>query len=206
MTLNLAMGLRSTARRYPDRTAIVLGEAKLSYAELHNYVRKFAGALRELGIEPGQHIALMLPNVPHFTIAYYGGHYAAAPIVPLNVLLTPDEIAYHLDDSDAVALVAWEGFFEQAQAGFNRADGCKHLIVAKASPTDLEAPPGAHNMNAMLAQAKPVNDLPPTHAMIQFTAKNAHTKLRRLRGTSLYSGKLVTLPRCPGISLLGARS
>jgi long-chain acyl-CoA synthetase len=38
--------------------------------------RRFAGALNGLGLKPGQHIALLLPNVPHFTIAYFGGHYA----------------------------------------------------------------------------------------------------------------------------------
>ena len=162
MSLNLASLLRQSASRNPTKTAIVIGETSLSYAQVHGMAQAFAGALHGLGLSAGDHVALMLPNVPHFTIAYYGGHYAATPIVPLNVLLTADEIAYHLDDSDAKVLVAWEGFFDQAQAGFNRVDGCKHLIVAKADPTDVSAPTGAKNMTALLGGASPVSDLPAT--------------------------------------------
>ncbi len=110
MSLNLATLLRTTAQRVPSADCIKIGETTLSYAQVHGMTQRFAEALAGLGIAPGQHIALMLPNVPQFTIAYYGGHYHANPIVPLNVLLTHSEIAYHLDDSDAAALIVWEGF------------------------------------------------------------------------------------------------
>ncbi|MBJ70469.1 MAG: long-chain-fatty-acid--CoA ligase [Sandaracinus sp.] len=162
MTLNVATILRESAKKTPESPAVVLGDTTLSYGQLHEYVQRFAGGLQKLGVKPGSHVALMLPNVPHFTIAYFGAHYAAAPVVPLNVLLTPDEIAYHLDDSDAVALVIWEGFYEQAKAGFDRADSAKHLIVAKADPSDLGAPDGAKNMTALIGTSDPVTDLPPT--------------------------------------------
>ena len=165
MTLNLATILRESARRYPDRDAIILpsaGDMTLTYAQVHAYAQKFAGGLAKLGLKRGQHVALMLPNVPHFTMAYFGVHYAGGAVVPLNVLLQPDEIAYHLDDSDAVALVVWEGFYEQARAGFDRVDTCKHLIVAKAAPTDTSAPEGAHSMTALIGGSDPVTDLPDT--------------------------------------------
>ena len=162
MTLNLASILRESAHKLPSKTAIILGDVEISYGELHGLAQRFAGALQALGIQPGQHVALMLPNVPHFTIAYYGSHYAAAPVVPLNVLLTGDEVAYHLDDSDAVALIAWEGFLQAAQAGFERAEDCKHLIVAKADKADTTAPDGAHNFSALIHAVEPVTDLPPT--------------------------------------------
>ena len=100
--------------------------------------------------------------MPHFTIAYFGAHYAAAPVVPLNVLLTADEIAYHLEDSDSVALVVWEGFYEQARKAFDRVATCKHLIVAKADRADVTAPEGAVSMTALIGGAEPITDLPPT--------------------------------------------
>ena len=162
MSLNLASLLRQSAQAHPDRTAIALGRSRLTYGQLHGAVQRFAGALASLDIHPGQHVALMLPNVPHFTIAYFGGHYAAAPIVPLNVLLSPDEVAYHLDDSDAVALVVWEGFYDQGRAGFDRVDTCRHLIVARADPTDISAPEGALSMTALIAAAEPTVELPVT--------------------------------------------
>ncbi|MCO4763672.1 MAG: long-chain fatty acid--CoA ligase [Myxococcales bacterium] len=162
MSLNLASILRCSAAKYPTNPAMTIGDKTLNYATLDAYARAFAGGLQGLGIKPGQHVALMLPNVPHFTMAYYGSHYAAAPVVPLNVLLTADEVHYHLDDSDAVVLVAWEGFYEAAHAAFLRSEGCKHLIVVKADPSDLTADAGVTNFTALLGSATPVTELPAT--------------------------------------------
>jgi long-chain acyl-CoA synthetase len=164
MSLNLATLLRTTAHKTPSADCIKIGDVTLSYAEVHDMAQRFATALADLDIAPGQHIALMLPNVPQFTVAYFGGHYHANPIVPLNVLLTHSEIAYHLEDSDAVALIVWEGLYEQARAGFDAVESCRHLIVAKASPTDLEAPAGAFNMAALLGSAVPMDEPLPTTA------------------------------------------
>ncbi|MET0341121.1 MAG: long-chain fatty acid--CoA ligase [Polyangiales bacterium] len=157
--LNLATILRTSAAKRPDHTALILGEAKISYGQLHGLVQRFAGALEKLGIKQGQHVALMLPNVPQFVIAYYGAHYAGAPVVPLNVLLTGEEVAYHLENSDAVAVIAWEGFYPHAKAGFDRVPGCKHFIVVKANPTDVSAAEGEHNMAALIHAAEPLRDM-----------------------------------------------
>src|SRR5690606_1722304 len=162
MSLNLASLLRSSARTHPERTAVIIGDTRLTYAELDGLARRFAWSLHGLGLERGQHVALMLPNVPQFIIAYFGAHYAGCPVVPLNVLSSGPEVAYHLRDSDAVALVAWEGFLEPAKAGFSRVDHCKHLVVAKLDSSDLDQAPGTHTMARMLATATPVEDLPDT--------------------------------------------
>jgi len=164
MTLNLATFLRDSANEHPQRQALIVGDVSLSYATVHAYVQKFAGALEQLGIERGQHVALMLPNVPQFTIAYYAAHYIGAPVVPLNVLLTGDEVAYHLADSDAVALIVWEGFLPAAQAGFERVEGCKHLIVARSNPADVTALEGSLNMTALLAAGTPKSEPVATQA------------------------------------------
>jgi len=164
MSLNLATLLRESAKKHPAKPAIYINDVVLPYQMVDGLAQKFAGALRGLGVKPGQHVALLLPNVPQFTIAYYGCHYAACPVVPLNVLLTGEEVAYHLTDSDAVALVVWEGFYDQARAGFDRVDGCKHLIVVKADRADLSAPAGAVNFAAITMPATPVTDVPATNA------------------------------------------
>ncbi len=160
--LNVATLLRESAKANPAKPAIVLNDITLSYGELHAFAQRFGGSLKSLGVAPGKHVALLLPNVPHFTIAYFGTHYAGGAVVPLNVLLTADEIAYHLEDSDAVALVVWEGFLEQAKVAFSRVSSCKHLIVAKADRTDVSAPAGAHNMTALIGMGTPLADLPDT--------------------------------------------
>jgi long-chain acyl-CoA synthetase len=172
--LNLATILRSSTSRTPDKTAAVLGDTQLSYAQLHAQSQRFAGALAKLGVRPGQHVALMLPNLPEFTVAYFGAHYAGTPVVPLNVLLTPDEIAFHLDDSDAVALVVWQDFHAAAKAGVARAQRCKHLLVVRGAPREGASDSGELDFAALLATAEPVRDLPATcaddTAVILYTA------------------------------------
>ena len=174
MTLNLATIVRTSARKHPGRPAIHVGDVTIDHATLHARAQRFAGALGKLGVARGEHVALMLPNVPHFPIAYFGAHYAANPVVPLNVLLMADEIAYHLEDSAAAALVVWEGFYEQARAGFDRVAACRHLIVVKADPKDTSAPEGTVSFAAALAGAEPVLELsdtmPDDTAVILYTS------------------------------------
>ncbi len=174
MSLNLATLLAEAAKQYPTKPAIIINDTTLPYAMVDGFARKFAGALRQLGVHAGSHVALMLPNVPQFTIAYFGSFYAACPVVPLNVLLTGDEVAYHLADSEAQVLVVWEGFYEAGAAGFARAETCKHLIVVKADRADLTAPDGAKNFAALAMAAQPVADVPATNpddtAVILYTS------------------------------------
>jgi long-chain acyl-CoA synthetase len=162
MTLNLATIVRESAAKYPDKTALALGDVSIPYSALHARVRKLAGALAGLGIRRGDPIALMLPNVPHFPIAYYAAHYLGCPVVPLNVLLTAEEVTYHLEDSGAAALVAWEGFLEPATAGAARVAGCRHVVIARADPADRSSPAGAHSMAALAESGQDVTELPDT--------------------------------------------
>lgn len=162
MSLNLAQLLRSSAHANPKKTALVLGDVKLDYGTVHTYAQRVAGGLRQLGVQPGTHVALMIPNVPQFTIAYFGCHYAANPVLPLNVLLTADEILYHLNDADIGVLIVWEGFLKQAQAAFHRAESCTHLVIVKADPRDTSAPDGTHNLSELMGSAQPLTELTPT--------------------------------------------
>jgi long-chain acyl-CoA synthetase len=174
MSLNLALGLRESAKATPGKTALIIGDTEINYGTLHAYAQRFAGALRDLGLQQGQHVALMLPNVPQFSIAYYGALYAGLAVVPLNVLLTADEVHYHLDDSDAVAIIIWEGFAEGGLGGFQRSESCKHAIIAKADPTDVSASDGTLNMTAFIAgaspMAEPASTMPDDTAIILYTS------------------------------------
>ncbi len=174
MSLNLATLLSETAKQYPTKPAVIINDVTLPYAMVDGFARRFAGALRALDVQPGQHVALMLPNVPQFVIAYFGAHYAACPVVPLNVLLTGDEVAYHLADSEATVLVVWEGFYEAGRAGFDRSPSCKHIIVVKQDRADMTAPEGAKNFAAVAMPATPVAEAPASNpddtAVILYTS------------------------------------
>ena len=103
-------------------------------------VRVFvAGRLRARGLRAGDRVAVMLPNVPHFAVAYYGTLRRGGTVVPMNVLLKGREVAYHLDDSDAKAYFCFQGTADlpigaEGHAGFEQTDGCEHFFVITADP------------------------------------------------------------------------
>ena len=117
MHLNLGCILASSALEHPERVAIRLGPRALRYAELDRAARGVAAALRARGIQPGEAVALLIPNVPEFSIAYFGILYAGCTVVPLNVLLSPPEVDYHLRDSRARLLIAHPLFEAPARTG-----------------------------------------------------------------------------------------
>ena len=100
---NLSTLLEDSAATYPDRTAIVLGDTRLSYAEVNSFANMVANLLVSRGIQPGDKVALTCPNLPYFSVVYFGILKAGATVVPLNVLCKGREVAYHLADSDAKA-------------------------------------------------------------------------------------------------------
>jgi long-chain acyl-CoA synthetase len=122
MGLNLASLLTESAERSPESPAIRLGTVELSYGELDERSARLAALLGEKGIEPGDRVGLMLPNVPEFPIAYYGVLRAGAIVVPMNVLLKRREIAFYLEDSGSKLLLAWHGFCAEAREGAADAD------------------------------------------------------------------------------------
>jgi long-chain acyl-CoA synthetase len=82
MTLNLTVLLEESAKEKAERPALILGDDVLTYAELRDAAKKFANALAGLGVESGDKVALMVPNVPQFAIAYHGILNVGAVVVP----------------------------------------------------------------------------------------------------------------------------
>jgi long-chain acyl-CoA synthetase len=105
-TLSLATVLAEAARRYPDKIAIVDAGNRVSYRQLWEQARSYAAGLREVGIGPGDTVAMLIPNVLDFPRVYYAALAVGATIVPVHLLLTADEVAYVLKDSGTDALVA----------------------------------------------------------------------------------------------------
>src|SRR4051794_28185073 len=127
----------------PERVAVTFMSQRLTYRELNAAADRVAAGLHGLGIRAGEHVALSCPNVPWFPIAYFGILKAGAVVVPLNVLLKPREIAYHLKDSHAKAYFAFEGtpelpIGEMARTAAAEVD-LRHFILL---PRDSASPPG----------------------------------------------------------------
>ena len=173
MSLNLALILEESTKSKPEKPALILDEQELAYEELRAAAKRFANALVSLGVRPGDKVAIMVPNVPEFAIAYFGILNVGASVVPLNVLLRGPEIGYHLDDSDAVVLVVWEGFLGEAQKSFEQAERCANLIVVE-EPDGKGAPEGAHGFSGLLEKNEPEFDMaqtmPDDTALIIYTS------------------------------------
>jgi long-chain acyl-CoA synthetase len=157
--LNLASILDHTARMMPDRGAITCAGRTITYAQLEQHGQRVAAALTAIGIAPGDHVALSCPNVPWFPIAYYGILKAGAVVVPLNVLLKPREVAYHLKDSDAKALLAFEGTAELPMASIAKAAcdeaGCRDLLLMTMAAEAPSPIAGVPTIGEAMRQAAP---------------------------------------------------
>jgi long-chain acyl-CoA synthetase len=157
--LNLAAILDHTARLLPDRVALTCAGRSTTYAELNMQAGRVAAVLAGMGIAPGDHVALSCPNLPWFPIAYYGILKAGAVVVPINVLLKPREIAYHLKDSDAVALIVFEGTADLPLAAMARAAcdeaQCRNLLVMTLAPDAPSPVDGAQSLSQAIRTVDP---------------------------------------------------
>jgi long-chain acyl-CoA synthetase len=117
MGLNLASIVTESAAKSPESVAVRLGGLELTYADLDDRSARLAALLREKGLQQGDRVGVMLPNVLEFPIAYYGVLRAGVVVVPMNVLLKRREIAFYLEDSGAKLLLSWHGFGEDAREG-----------------------------------------------------------------------------------------
>lgn len=103
--MNLSTLLHATAERMADHPALSFEGRRYDYGALWGLSGAAAARLRGVGVEPGDRVALLLPNVPAFAAAFYGALRIGAIAVPLNPTLTADELGYLLDDAGAEVLV-----------------------------------------------------------------------------------------------------
>ncbi|MDX6603521.1 MAG: fatty-acyl-CoA synthase, partial [Solirubrobacterales bacterium] len=111
------------ARRDPDRTAVVCGGERTTYAELDARAARVAGALRDAGIQPGDRVAVALKNRVEFLELLFGVARAGAIFVPLNFRLAAEEVAYALGDSGSTLVVVQEDTAAAVAAALERLDG-----------------------------------------------------------------------------------
>ena len=138
MSLNLGTILQAAAADRRRHVALRMDDRVLTYAQLDRAARGVATSLRARGVQPGDKVALLIPNVPEFTIAYFGILYAGAAVVPINVLAAAPEVAYFLADSEAKLLVAHPFFAAHAKAGAAEARVACILAGGGNGPDTLE--------------------------------------------------------------------
>lgn len=140
--------LDRSAAVYPERTAVVDGDRRFTYAQLHDRCRRLAGALAPLA--DGRPVAVLAPNTHVILEAHYGVPWAGVPLVPINTRLSAPEVRYILEHSDSAVLLHDPQFDDLVAAATEgmpqppvilRAgpgdDGAYERLLAEATPTAI---------------------------------------------------------------------
>jgi fatty-acyl-CoA synthase len=123
--------LERSARVWPDKIAVVYGRRRLTYSELAAEAQRVAGALQASGVEPGDRVAYLMPNLPEMLIAHYAVPLAGGVLVAVNTRLTAGEVAYMLAHSGAKIVVVDAALLPTAAAAAKDVEGVAELVVAE---------------------------------------------------------------------------
>ena len=145
--MNLAAMLRRRAAETPEHPAILFEGATITYGELDARASRLAHALRAHGVGPADRVALYLPNMPDFAVAYYATQLLGAITVSINAIFKAAEVEYLLDDSTAAVVLTLAEL-----AGFVPRERCpavRHVVVCDGTPG--AAPAGTDSLADWLA-------------------------------------------------------
>jgi long-chain acyl-CoA synthetase len=152
--------LEKTAKEHPEKTAIAYFEREITYAELDSLSNQFADALAALGVKKGDRVAVFLPNIPQFVIAYFGALKAGAVSTTISPLHKAREVEYQLTDSEAEAIVALDSLYPIVEKVWPKTS-LKNVIITSleeyaskttATPSTLEQKPNVHSFQELLKE------------------------------------------------------
>ncbi|WP_040491204.1 class I adenylate-forming enzyme family protein [Ilumatobacter nonamiensis] len=143
------------AQFYGDKTALITPERSLSFQELDDLSNRFANALVDLGIAPGDRVTLYSGNCWEWVVSYYGALKTGAVINPVNVMLTPGEVEFVANDCGASIVVASDEKALSIQ-GVKEKSQVRELIAFG----DEDLPPGVLSFAEILAGSDDTFDVP----------------------------------------------
>ncbi|MBY6135004.1 AMP-binding protein [Nocardioides marinus] len=151
--------LKRAAQVFSDRTAVVYGQHRVTYAQYHERCSRLASALVGLGVAPGNVVATLLPNLPAQAEAHFGVPACGAVLNTINTRLEADTVAYILDHGEAKVLLVDPQFLPMAQDAIARMEGPAPVVVEVADP-QAGFPASGKNLDyeALLDQGDPVFD------------------------------------------------
>ena len=150
--------LDRSASVYPNKPAVIYNDTTYTYADFNDRVNRLAGALQQVGVNKGDRVAFMLPNIPQMLEGHFGPMRLGAVLVAINIRLSAREIAYILNHSGAKVLVFDSEFADTVRAMDGHIPSVETIVqVADVAPMadDIpsveyeqfieSAPPGAHS-------------------------------------------------------------
>ncbi len=135
--------LERSARVFPDKTAVIYGERRLTYRELAKDATRVAHALRASGIQPGDRVAYLMPNLPEMLVAQFAVPLAGAVLVSVNTRLSDEEIAYILNHSGASVVVTDSAFLPQVASAVQNVPTVTQVVLFEDSEAGQIAEPRA---------------------------------------------------------------
>jgi fatty-acyl-CoA synthase len=134
---SIGLAVEEAARLYGDREFLVVGDHRMTYRELSRQVRKFSRGLLAAGVNPGNHVAVWLPNGIEWVVAVFSLANLGAVFVPVNTRFKAEELGYILQQSDSSALILQDRFQKAAYANMLELL-CPELPAS--SPGNLHSP------------------------------------------------------------------
>jgi acyl-CoA synthetase (AMP-forming)/AMP-acid ligase II len=134
--------LERSARVWPGKTAVIYGSRRLTYPQFAAEAARLAGALRASGVQPGDRVAYLMPNLPEMLVAHFAVPLAGGILVALNTRLTAEEVSYILRHSGAKILVADAALLPVAADAAKGVGTVTQLVVA----ADAEAGPAGPDL------------------------------------------------------------
>lgn len=122
--------LEYTARRVPEKTALIEGSTRLTFQETLARVEALSARLAKSGVTVGDRVALLLPNCLEFCISYFAALRLGAIIVPLNNRLAPKELTYIMNDSGPCTLIVGYQFWDVYQSLTDELHSVSNVIHA----------------------------------------------------------------------------
>jgi long-chain acyl-CoA synthetase len=185
--------LNDTAAKYPDNTALIFFDHKLTYRQLNALVDKFAAGLQRLGVQKGDRVAVYMANCPQSVIAYYAILRAGGIVVPCNPLFVARELEHQLNDSGAKLVVCLGLLYPRVKEARPKTN-LEHVVVANIKEyfpgllkllftlakekkdghrVDISADPNTHWFQDVLdsapARPSPVDIAPEDTAVLMYT-------------------------------------
>lgn len=122
--------LEASARKFPDKTAVVAGEHRLTYADLDRQCNSLAAALVKQGIGRGERVAIVLDNSVEAVVSVFATLKAGAVFVMLNPTIKAEKLSYVLNNCRAAALITYAGTVEALRAGGQETPHLRVVVVA----------------------------------------------------------------------------
>lgn len=132
---NLSVLLDNTVSRWPEETAFVDGNQRITYNRFRGTVDRIAASLqKEWGIRKGDRVALLMGIGIPFALAYFGVIRIGAVVVPLNTRYKGEELSYEINDSGARVVIAESAFYSNLEPSIDRLERAPHIFIQDDAP------------------------------------------------------------------------